>query len=129
MELAFLVYAIGLLHKFSLLLIVIVTVCLGTLFILNAFTRTDATTKLNYSNAVERTTAKETIAFVNTNTKRLLITLAIAAGLLTAIPTERTAYIMVGAYATQTIATHPSTLETRDKVLKLINLKLDELTK
>lgn len=42
------------------------------------------------------------------------------------IPSERTAYIMVGAYATQKVAEQPRTIELSNKVLKIIEKKLDD---
>jgi hypothetical protein len=41
------------------------------------------------------------------------------------IPSEKTAYTMVGAYAAQKIATDPRTQEVGGKVLTIINQKLD----
>lgn len=45
--------------------------------------------------------------------------------ILTFLPTERTAYIMVGAYATQKVAESGVVQETGGKVLTIINQKLD----
>lgn len=59
--------------------------------------------------------------------KRSVISLAILGFLSTLIPTERTAYIMVAAYATQKVAESPEVRDTGDKVLTLINSKLDQL--
>lgn len=42
-----------------------------------------------------------------------------------AIPSEKTAYIMIAAYATQKIAQEPATEEISKKVLTIINQKLD----
>ena len=42
-----------------------------------------------------------------------------------AIPNEKTAYVMVAAYATQKIAQNPATEEIGGKVLTIINQKLD----
>lgn len=47
--------------------------------------------------------------------------------LLVMLPSERTAYLMVGAYATQKIAEDPKVQETGNKVLQVINQKLDEV--
>jgi hypothetical protein len=41
------------------------------------------------------------------------------------IPTEKTAYMMTAAYATQQIAEKPETKQITDKVMKIINAKLD----
>lgn len=43
------------------------------------------------------------------------------------VPSEKTAYLMVGAYATQKIAENDKVQETGEKVLKIINQKLDGL--
>ena len=59
--------------------------------------------------------------------KRSVISLAILGFLSTLIPTERTAYIMVAAYAAQKVAESPEVRDTGDKVLTLINSKLDQL--
>lgn len=59
--------------------------------------------------------------------KRSVITLAVLGFLSTLIPTERTAYIMVAAYATQKVAENPEVRDTGNKVLTLINSKLDQL--
>lgn len=40
------------------------------------------------------------------------------------IPSEKTAYLMVGAYATQKIAEAPKTQELGAEVLKIIELKI-----
>ena len=59
--------------------------------------------------------------------KRCLVAL-FAVGFISAlIPNQRTAYIMVAAYATQKIAQTPEARLTGDKVLTLINSKLDQL--
>lgn len=59
--------------------------------------------------------------------KRSVITLAVLGFLSTLIPAERTAYIMVAAYATQKVAENPEVRDTGNKVLTLINSKLDQL--
>jgi len=57
--------------------------------------------------------------------KYSIITLVCAAFVLIFIPSEKTAYIMVGAYATQKIAENDKVQETGQKVLTIINQKLD----
>lgn len=44
-----------------------------------------------------------------------------------AIPSERTAYIMIGAYATQQIAQDPKSAQIGSKVLTIINNKLNSI--
>ena len=59
--------------------------------------------------------------------RRSLVSLAIMGFIGTLIPSERTAYIMVAAYATQQVAQAPEVRETGEKVLTLINSKLDQI--
>lgn len=44
----------------------------------------------------------------------------------TLVPKEKTAYIMLGAYATQKVAEDPRTQEIGNKILKIVNVKLDQ---
>lgn len=44
----------------------------------------------------------------------------------TLLPSERTAYVMVGAYAAQRVAEDPKVQQMSGKVLRVIELKLDE---
>lgn len=48
---------------------------------------------------------------------------------LAAIPSERVAYTMAGAYAVQSVAEHPTTAEISSKVVDVINMKLNEYLK
>ena len=59
--------------------------------------------------------------------KRGAIALVAASFIGALIPSERTSYMMVAAYATQKVGENPQTRETGEKVLQLINAKLDEL--
>lgn len=59
--------------------------------------------------------------------RRSLVSLAIMGFIGTLIPSERTAYIMIAAYATQQVAKAPEVRETGEKVLTLINSKLDQI--
>lgn len=43
------------------------------------------------------------------------------------VPKEKTAYMMLGAYAAQKIAESPKAEQVSEKVITLINIKLDEL--
>lgn len=57
--------------------------------------------------------------------RRIGITAIVAAILNIFIPSEKTAYIMVGAYATQKVSENEKVQETGKKVLTLIEQKLD----
>ena len=55
------------------------------------------------------------------------MTVACVSGLLSVLlPNEITAYIMLGAYATQKVAEDPRTQELGNKVLKIVNVKMDQ---
>lgn len=47
----------------------------------------------------------------------------------TILPTEKTLYVMAGAYTAQKIAENPKAQQISDKVFKIIDQKLDELVK
>jgi len=55
-----------------------------------------------------------------------IITCFCSALFLTFLPSEKTAYMMVGAYAAQKVVENDKVQETGGKVLKLINQKLDD---
>lgn len=57
--------------------------------------------------------------------KRIFAVFAISTVLMVIIPSEKTAYMMVGAYATQKIAENDKVQQTGQKVLTLIEQKLD----
>lgn len=57
--------------------------------------------------------------------KRFFIILGVTSLLVIAIPSEKTAYMMVGAYTTQKFTENEKVQETGKKVLKLIEQKLD----
>lgn len=57
--------------------------------------------------------------------KRIFAVFAISTILLVLIPSEKTAYMMVGAYVTQKVAENEKVQETGQKVLSIINQKLD----
>ena len=128
MELAFLVYALGFLGKLQVALILLAIAAAATIFILSAFASIDLKSTMEYQ-PEDSKKYKKAEAQLTANkkvVKRLAITAAFCLTLLTFLPSEETAYTMVGAYAVQAVATHPATVETSEKVLKLINNKLDE---
>ena len=55
--------------------------------------------------------------------------LLIAALFLVFLPSKKTMYLMVGAYAVERVVETPEAKEFGDKLLKIVNNKLDELTK
>ena len=132
MELAFLVYGLGLINNIHGLLVVLAAlvfpvsiIAFGCLLNLDHW----EAIKETYRKTASIDEAKLALARNLKITKRLCISMVVSVLLLVTIPSERTAYMMVGAYAVQTVASHPSTIETSAKVLKLINIKLDEFIK
>jgi len=61
--------------------------------------------------------------------KTLITVLLSSILLVVVVPSEKTMYTMAGAYATQKIAEAPETKEIANKVLKIINEKLDSVSK
>lgn len=124
MELALLVYAISLLPKISAFLLAVVIGCgIGCV----AFTlyRVAELPINSWDSDSYRQEKKEKQPFAEKWMKRFGITALIVSALSIAIPSERTAYMMVGAYTAQTIAQNEKVQETGKKVIELINQKLD----
>lgn len=70
--------------------------------------------------------AKETTINLIKKVFAISMTVGCVTGFLSIIiPNEKTAYVMLGAYATQKVAEDPRTQEIGGKVLKMINNKLD----
>lgn len=61
--------------------------------------------------------------------KSLIATIVLSTAIVVVVPSEKTMYTMAGAYATQKVAEAPATREVADKVLKIINEKLDSMVK
>jgi hypothetical protein len=130
MDLALLVYGISLLGGFHAFLGAIIVASVIAAVITGIYTSTHAFDGAEYSWNLDREgKLKERIASVRrrmaSGFKYSLITLACVAFLSIFIPSEKTAYIMVGAYATQKVAENEKVQETGQKVLTIINQKLD----
>lgn len=120
MELALFVYSAGVITKLSVLfstLIGILVACCVLKIAVTLFSADDYTKKYypdRYQNSVEALKLKWL---------KLPATVIILLGLLTAIiPTEKTMYTALAAYVGQSVVQS----ETADKVLKIVNGKLDE---
>lgn len=71
--------------------------------------------------------AKETTLALIKRVFTVTMTVACVAGFLNIfLPNEKTAYIMLGAYATQKVAEDPRTQELGNKVIKIVNSKMDQ---
>lgn len=125
MDLVFLVYVISLLHGFGTLLVMssIISGFFGVGFMIYRGTECSQESWHGERECQKRAEkGKWAMGHVKTCLK-VFITCTILATLL---PTEKTAYMMVGAYATQKIAENDKVQETGGKVLQIINQKLDQ---
>ena len=130
MDLALLVYGISLLHGiegFFVGMIVISSIVAIVSGIVTAnwkFSGSEYSWDLNKDGTVkEKVLAGR--RFGEKAFKWSLVVFFISALLNVLIPNEKTAYTMVGAYAAQKVAENEKVQQTGDKVLKIINQKLD----
>lgn len=112
MDLAILVYVISVLSDLKTVL-ALLTGAVGILLVLSIIVYVD------YS-----PTAEETAAAVK-RMKGLAASIVLLMFTQILIPTEKTAYTMVGAYAAQQVAENPQVQKMSEKVLKIIDAKLD----
>ena len=114
MDLALLVYAISLLHGISTFFVALILVC-GAVGIGNFIYWID------YSNSKEREEG------VRKRLWKAFWVGVVSAWVLIIIPTEKTAYTMVGAYAAQKVAENDKVQQMSGKVLTIIEQKLDSI--
>jgi hypothetical protein len=112
MDLALLVYAISLLHGIGTFFVTLIMAC-GAVAIGNFIYWID------YSNSSERE------AGVKKRLWKAFWVAVISAWMLILLPTEKTAYTMVGAYAAQKVAENDKVQQMSGKVLTIIEQKLD----
>lgn len=110
MELAFLVYAISLLKNISTTLFI-----LGIMMLVMAFFFSMA-----YAESSDRNPSTWKWA------KIWFFTAIVFFCTSAFIPSQKTAYMMVGAYAAQKVAENPKTIELSGKVIKIIEANLDK---
>jgi hypothetical protein len=129
MDLALLVYGISLITSIGSFLAVLIVVSLIIIFcsaVYFAVSQSDINCSWNRN---RDGTLIESIVNTRKTMKKVfkiaLITLGISSFVAILIPSEKTAYIMVGAYATQKVAENEKVQETGQKVLSIINNKLD----
>ena len=130
MDLALLVYAISLLEGFKIFFAMMVVTSLIAVLVSAIFTASWKFDGTEYSwNLNSDGTVKKNIlagrAFGEKIFKYSLICLFFSTFVNIFLPSEKTAYIMVGAYATQKVAENDKVQETGKKVLSLIEQKLD----
>ena len=125
MDLVWLVYGISLLHGIQGMLIAAIIISGFAIFGLMMYRATEGSQEDYYSqdtNAKKAEKAKWTMNHVKTG----LTVFVTSCVLLTLVPSEKTAYMMVGAYATQKIVENDKVEQTGSKVLAIINQKLDQ---
>ena len=124
MDLALLIYGISFAHSFSGLMIFITIVSLMAFIGLGMYRMFECNAESWDGDKVsEKKRAKA--ASVDKFLWRAVIVFFIAVFTHVAIPSEKTMYMMVGAYATQKIAENDKVQQTGQKVLTIIEQKLD----
>jgi hypothetical protein len=128
MELALLVYGISLLTGISLILAMGCFLGAVGVFCMLTFASISASTAKEYSRpeSDKYKRAEATIAKNDKIAKQLATFAIVCSVFLVLVPSEKTAWLMVGAYATQKIVTTPEMQATGNKVITIINNKLDE---
>ena len=124
MDLVWLVYGISLLSGFSGMLTAAAVLSTCCMIFLLLYRGMECTQEEYYG---EKTNAKraEKSKWAMGHVKTALCVFITSSFLLTFLPSEKTAYLMVGAYAAQKIAENDKVQETGSKVLTIINQKLD----
>ena len=124
MELVWLVYAISLLHGFGTFftMLVVLSAASGAGFLI--YRGAECSVQSWDSEQTAERKQRDGVWAMN-HVKTSIKVMIPAIIILTAIPTEKTAYMMVGAYATQKVAESGVVQETGGKVLTIINQKLD----
>lgn len=125
MDLVWLVYGISLLHGFGGILLTATIISTIALIFLLVYRGMECSQESFYGEK-ENELRKEKAEWANGHIKSTFIVFIVSLTLQTFLPNEKTAYLMVGAYATQKIAENEKVQETGSKVLTIINQKLDE---
>lgn len=125
MDLVWLVYGISLLRGIEGMLVTAIIISGFSIFGLMIYRATEGSQEDYYS---EDTNAKkaEKAKWAMNHVKTTLIVFITSCVLMTLVPSEKTAYVMVGAYAAQKIAENDKVEQTGSKVLTIINQKLDQ---
>ena len=114
MELAMLVYGVSFLSNFmSFLVFVLVALVLIVIFKLIGYTDSKWDKNVKWEDTV-KSIKKDAVVFLIIGFCAILI------------PSQKTMYVMAGAYAAQKVAQAPETKVISEKVLKIIEKELDE---
>jgi len=124
MDLALLVYGISILHSIQPVLGITIGFTILSLIITVMYRLIGLNIESWDSESTKKRKLEDRVA-PDKWIKRFFCILAGAVLLSVVIPNERTAYMMVGAYATQKVAENDKVQETGKKVLTLIEQKLD----
>ena len=126
MELAFLVYVISLLDNITVTLRVL-AVCSGGFAFAYLLTSSDY-----HSLCASRGISEDRAELFKTNAAKtwkwfkIWVGIGVAfIGFANIIPSQKTAYMMIGAYAAQKVAENPKTIDMSSKVFKIIESNLD----
>lgn len=124
MDLALLVYAISLLPKIGSFMVISIIVCAGAtgFFFIWYLSETD---RKSYYSATENDQREANGVMCIKWIKRVIVTGFLLSFFLIFIPSEKTAYTMVGAYAAQKVAENDKVQAMSGKVLTIIEQKLD----
>lgn len=124
MELALLVYAISLLKSLGFVLCCVIALSLVWVVISAVYYSDECTVTEYYSERANKD-RRQRGQMVIRNGKRAATVGIISIVVLVLLPSEKTAYTMVGAYATQRVAEDPRVQGMSGKVLTIIEQKLD----
>lgn len=125
MDLAMLVYAVSLLDKIHgfLVLSLIITTALTCILYMYRFSECSPR---HYNSEKENEKLVENGKWATSNANKFIVGGIIASVFLILIPTEKTAYMMVGAYAAQKVSESGQVAEVSSKIMKVVNSKLDQ---
>lgn len=124
MDLALLVYGISLLHGFGALGVTLLMACGAAFGFFGLWYLTETDEKSYYSPQLNRE-RKENGVMCKKYMKRAFWTGLAVSIFMILLPTEKTAYTMVGAYAAQKVAENDKVQQMSGKVLTIIEQKLD----
>lgn len=125
MDLVWLVYCISLLTPIGTFFTMIAVMCALALIGLMIYRGAECDQR-DYYGAERNAKQTEKAKWAMARVKGVLMVLIPSMTILTFLPTPKTAYMMVGAYAAQKVAENGKVQETGGKVLTLINQKLDD---
>jgi MFS superfamily sulfate permease-like transporter len=124
MDLVWLVYGISLLTGIGTMLGVAIVISICCMIFLLGYRGMECTQEDFYGAQTNQKRAEKG-KWAMGHVKTSLIVFITSSVLLTFLPSEKTAYMLVGAYAAQKIAENDKVQETGSKVLAVINQKLD----